>query len=190
MSTGGRQGSNPYDSLADDFAAELVAHAVAVAPAAQLDALASFMSSQLILFAGPSGTGKSTLARRLASFFSSRFAVLDGEPGLARRQELIGYASILSGTPQFASTEDAARLISLATPPGGSGAGDAPVLLVEEGNLSPSRATSAPSFTASPASPPGRSSGPCMTTRLASDDKAVETTFLPRSPSSPGHGSY
>jgi ABC-type cobalamin transport system ATPase subunit len=137
MTASQHHGASSYESLAEDFAAELAAHAVTLPLGAQLDALAGFLSSQLILFAGPSGTGKSTLARRLASFFSSRFEVLDGQPGLARRQELTGYASVLSGSPAFASTEDTEHLVALAQPPSGPGADDPPVLLVEEGNLSP-----------------------------------------------------
>ena len=135
--TSQQSGASSYESLAEDFAAELDAHAVTLSMAAQLDALACFLSSQLLIFAGPSGTGKSTLARRLSNFFSSRFAVVDGQPGLARRQELTGYASELTGSPAFASTEDTDRLVTLATPPGGPSANDPPVLLVEEANLSP-----------------------------------------------------
>ena len=130
-------GQSSYESLAEDFAAELDAYDIVLPPATQLDALACFLSSQLLLFAGPSGTGKSTLARRLATCFSSRFIVLDGQPGVARRQELTGYASALSGDIAFASTEDTSRLVNLAQPPSGPGADDPPVLLVEEGNLSP-----------------------------------------------------
>src|SRR3954452_6677605 len=96
------------------------------------DALASFVSSQFVLLAGPSGTGKSSLSRALADFFTDRSAVVDSEPGLVRPQDLAGYASGLTGTEEFVATPATDALKRL------HGTGQhPPVLVVEEANVSP-----------------------------------------------------
>ena len=103
-----------------------------MSPPTIADALACFISNQFLLLAGPSGTGKSSLAHALADFFSSRSATVDSEPGLVRPQDLAGYASGLSGTEEFVATPATAALRSLHGP-----GPHPPTLIVEEANLSP-----------------------------------------------------
>ncbi len=105
------------------------------------DVLAATLSSQLLMFAGPSGTGKSTVARLLRSFFAAvdrRFEVEAMRQWLTP-DDLAGYYSVLgrqyataSGTMAIVGMHEAsvAPLIH-----DGSIQGP-PILLVEEMNLS------------------------------------------------------
>jgi hypothetical protein len=106
------------------------------------DLLAAVLSSQLVLFAGPSGTGKSTFAIQLQRFFCDQERTQTFE---ARRQwlspdDLVGYYSVLG--KQFATTADTEKLIALHEASIGSmrepmdAIEGPPVLLIEEINLS------------------------------------------------------
>ncbi len=123
-----------FDKLLPDFSAHLTLEGVRISDGAAADALASFASSQFLLLAGPSGTGKSSLARALATFFSEQIAVVDAEPSLLRPQDLAGYASALSGTPEYVGTPATEQILKLRET---AHADSPPVLLVEEANLSP-----------------------------------------------------
>lgn len=132
-----------------DLPGELVSYAAARGVSLDLatatDVLACVLSSHLILFAGPSGTGKSTIARLLASFLSrdDATAVLEARSGWAGPEDAFGYYSSL--TSQFAQTPDTPRLVALHEFAVGALAGEqleldraaSSVLLVEEANLSP-----------------------------------------------------
>ena len=106
-------------------------------PATQVDLLASTLGSQFLLFAGPSGTGKSTAARVLSDFFAlpSRQAVLDARPAWTGSEDLVGQYSVFTST--YAPGPGAARLRALN---GGPGTGGTPFVTVEEANLSPMEA--------------------------------------------------
>ena len=97
-----------------------------------VDVLSAYLSSQFILFAGPSGTGKSVTARAVASLFCTEnsFAVIEGRRQLIGPEDVAGYFSPLS--QDYVRVPDLKALRQLAVP-----AGDAsPALLVEEINLS------------------------------------------------------
>lgn len=122
-----------YPQLLADFSTHLTLRGLSITPSTAADGLACFVSSQMLLLAGPSGTGKSSLARGLADFFSAEVAVIDAEPGLIRPQDLVGYSSSLTGTEEFVGTAATEELLSLHDTAGD----DPPVLIVEEANLSP-----------------------------------------------------
>ena len=64
------------------------------------DLLAAVLSSQFVLFAGPSGTGKSTLARQLQSFFadSDKARTVDARRQWLSPEDLAGYYSVLGAS--------------------------------------------------------------------------------------------
>jgi len=106
------------------------------------DLLAATLSSQLLMFAGPSGTGKSTVARLLRSFFAPVDRQFEVE---ALRQwltpdDLVGYYSVLG--QRFATASGTLTVVGLheASVAPLAGEGDEvegpPILLVEEMNLS------------------------------------------------------
>jgi energy-coupling factor transporter ATP-binding protein EcfA2 len=110
-------------------------------PQTQVDMLACALSSQFLLFAGPSGTGKSTAASVLADFFTanSKQAVLDTRPAWTSPEDVVGqYSAFAQDYLPGPATEDVVRLAM--------GAG-VPVLTVEEANLSPMEAYLGPVIT-------------------------------------------
>ena len=127
--------------------------------ATAVDALASVLGSQLVLFAGPSGTGKSRLARCLAAFFSppDALVVIEARRQLLGPEDIAGYYSNIGA--QFALTTDTLELLSLhelcLAASGGATVVAVPFLLVEEANLSPIEGYLAPAIhgLSSPSSP-------------------------------------
>jgi hypothetical protein len=107
----------------------------------QLDLLACVLGSQLVLFAGPSGTGKSTAASLLARFFSRRHARLEIGRGMQRPEELVGYYSTIGDV--FIETTHLERLLPIDATAGGT---DVPFCVVEEANISPVEGYFAPIF--------------------------------------------
>lgn len=105
-----------------------------------IDLLACMLSSQMLLLAGPSGTGKSTLARLVARFLTrdTSVGIIESKRGWVSPEDAFGYYSSL--TERFSHTSETTVLTdmheacaaSLSQAPAGC-----PVLLVEEANLSP-----------------------------------------------------
>src|SRR5690242_14780704 len=118
----------PSDSLAGEFKSHLAARDLDFDEATILDALAAYLSSQFLLFAGPSGTGKSSLARALATFFTDRFVALEAEVGLTRPADFVGYPSSITGASEYVTTPATDLLLEL--PSGGTNA-LSPAVLVE-----------------------------------------------------------
>jgi energy-coupling factor transporter ATP-binding protein EcfA2 len=107
-----------------------------------VDALACFLSSQFIMLAGPSGTGKSSLARLMGRLFTSAeaFKVLEARRQWLGPEDAFGYYSPIRG--DFATTPHTGSLIELHETTASalsmnSYAAQLPMLLVEEANLSP-----------------------------------------------------
>ena len=120
--------------LLDLFDDHLKKARVDIDVAVRLDLIAAVLSSQFVLFAGPSGTGKSTVARVLQTFFApldSR-AIIESRRQLIGPEDVAGYASPLSGS--FVEGTDLQSLLWLARP---DDSAPCPILLVEEINLSP-----------------------------------------------------
>lgn len=111
----------------------------------QVDLLAAMLGSQFVLFAGPSGTGKSTAARMLTSFFvpEDRCASIDVRPGWASSEDTVGQYSVFAG--QYTSSESFERLRRIA----GIQSQHPSVVTIEEANLSPIEAYAGPLVTAS-----------------------------------------
>lgn len=106
------------------------------------DVLACVLSSQMVLFAGPSGTGKSRIARLLQEFFSpsSVESVIEAKRHWISTEDVLGYYSVLGDT--YASTSDTVKLLGIHEHVANwleSEAKDpyCPIILVEEANLSP-----------------------------------------------------
>lgn len=120
-------------------------NSVALDATTAIDALACALSSQLLLFAGPSGTGKSTLARLLAGFLTGpdNWRVLEARRGWGSPEDAVGYYSTLS--ERFAHTPDTWVLtdlheacgVALSEQAATAVSAPIPLLLVEEVNLSP-----------------------------------------------------
>jgi energy-coupling factor transporter ATP-binding protein EcfA2 len=118
-----------------------------------LDLLATALASQFVIFAGPSGTGKSTFARLLARFFAPEYKwrVLEARRGWVGPEDCVGYFSVLAD--YFATTPDTEKLIALhdASVEGVDEGGPPtlltpPILVIEEINLSPPEGYLSPLF--------------------------------------------
>lgn len=100
-------------------------------PLTQVDLLACALSSQFLLFAGPSGTGKSTAAQVLAEFLTpaSRQLVIDARRSWTSPEDIVGQYSAFA--EDFVNGPYTRELVAVAEPGAGS-----PVMIVEEANLS------------------------------------------------------
>lgn len=117
--------------IPDAFRAFCDARGIVYETAVRRDLLASTFASQLVLVAGPSGTGKSTSARVLAEFFTAAdsIGILDVRPLWTGPENLLGYYSKL--TQGFDEAEGLERFLRVP-----KGTGPTPFLILEEANLS------------------------------------------------------
>lgn len=109
-------------------------------PQVKADLLAAVLSSQFVLFAGPSGTGKSTAAAALADFFTpnERRATLTVERTWETPQDVVGAYS--SFAEYFLAKPGLDQLMRMQLHEGAeqdSVESRTPVVVVEEANLSP-----------------------------------------------------
>lgn len=130
-------------SLSDQLRALATANGVSLDATTAVDTLAAVLSSQMVLFAGPSGTGKSTLARLMSAFITGpdNSIVLEAGRGWQTPEDMVGYFSALSTS--FAQTPSTEMLIDLHELCAAALSNEntaltapVPVLLVEEINLS------------------------------------------------------
>ena len=109
-------------------------------PQTKADLLAAILSSQFVLFAGPSGTGKSTAALALAEFFSpaTRRATIAVERTWESPQDVVGSYSSFAGyylaKPGLDELKSALHVPRAAQ---NSDQACSPIVVVEEANLSP-----------------------------------------------------
>lgn len=99
-----------------------------------IDLLAAALSSQFVIMAGPSGSGKSLMAGALAAFFApkDRRCRLESSRLLAKPEEFLGYYSHLAGN-QFMAYDPLLSLLELNAASDGT-----PLMItIEEANLSP-----------------------------------------------------
>lgn len=122
-------------SLIEEFRRFATAYGVTASDGEIHDLLAATLSSQFVLMAGPSGSGKSLIASALAAFFArkDRRTRLEGSRFLARQEEFLGYYSHLAGE-QFIAQAALLELLPLASTDERK---DAPIVIIEEANLSP-----------------------------------------------------
>lgn len=105
------------------------------------DAVSCCLASQFVLFAGPSGTGKSTLARLLGRYFTHprAFSVIEARRQWLGPEDVVGYFSPLA--KRYLATSHTGQLVALDAGSVDEHEGDlappSPILLIEEANLSP-----------------------------------------------------
>lgn len=116
---------------AESFKDFCSARGIVFEQAVRRDLLASALGSQLVLFAGPSGTGKSTAARLLAEYFTTptSIASVDVRPMWVGADGPFGFHSKISSAYEVGPSTEA--LVQLAK------ANAVPFLILEEANLSP-----------------------------------------------------
>jgi DNA polymerase III delta prime subunit len=118
--------------LLTDTASYLASAGIEFDTSTVVDLLAAYLSSQFLMFAGPSGTGKSTAARALGHIFcaSNSLGVVEGRRQMIGPEDIAGYYSPLAQS--YVRMSDLKVLRQLAVP----AADSVPALLVEEINLS------------------------------------------------------
>lgn len=99
-----------------------------------VDLLASALSSQFVIMAGPSGSGKSLMASALAAFFAPerRRCRLEASRLLAKPEEFFGYYSHLAGK-RFMAYGQLLALLQIDV----GAYGTPQMITIEEANLSP-----------------------------------------------------
>lgn len=142
---GGLPDDIPIESVHDlpeQFRLFLAHHGIATAsPEERLDLLAATLSSQFLLMAGPSGSGKSLMASALAAFFAppERRRRLEASRLLAKPEEFFGYYSHLAGE-KFVAHDQLLEILPLEALEGEA----SPMIVLEEANLSPIEGYMAP----------------------------------------------
>ncbi|MBX3098594.1 MAG: ATP-binding protein [Salinibacterium sp.] len=143
VATGGSSYTLPYEAVSIETVGELPTeftkfldhHGISAGSTDEIvDLLAATLSSQLVIMAGPSGSGKSLMASALAAFFApkTRRTRLEATRLLARREEFFGYFSHLAGS-QFMAYDQLLELLDISK----SEEVTPPIITIEEANLSP-----------------------------------------------------
>ena len=142
----------------------------------QIDLLASALGSQFLLLAGPSGTGKSTAAHMLSSFFApdERRVIIDARPGWIGQEDLLGQYS--SFAESYLGTNDLDELIQVAN----SSVASSPIVTIEEANLSPLESYLGPVITRSSSIAWSEVSFDLHRTQLGSPPKSLLLDKWPR----------
>ena len=129
----------PTRAVADAFVEHCGKMGIALDLTVAIDILACCLSGQQVIFAGPSGTGKSAVSSCLRTFLagSGRSVTIEASRGWTGPEDIVGYYSSITST--FAHTANTAALIDLhESTLAGLAGGDAtpPFFTVEEANLS------------------------------------------------------
>ena len=131
---------NRIEQATVEFANFLGSRGLVYGPQVQADLLSAVLSSQFVLFAGPSGTGKSTAASALAEFFTprTRRSTLRVERTWESPSDVTGAYSSFAG--YFVAKPGLDAMMTARHDPAAVANTDAarsPVIVVEEANLSP-----------------------------------------------------
>lgn len=121
--------------LPEQFRRFLASHGIAPGGNDELvDLLAAALSSQFMIMAGPSGSGKSLMASALAAFFApkERRCRLESSRLLGKPEEFFGYYSHLANQ-RFTAYDQLLALLELQKAAGST----PPMITIEEANLSP-----------------------------------------------------